>query len=245
MPCKRDSLPKKSPRFSKATDAGLKELAGLTNSSALAHHARSLRAMRVMAMSDSANQMAGISIVASNHHVKWYACRGPPQLFQSYERCARRSLRPTLRSRDRQRASGRHADAPFEVAFDPMEVRSGSLWRTVFVSEQLSPSTHARAHASGLGDQFTDKLVSHYQEGDVTSAVVLVKNSTETGWFQRLTALASAVCFPTGRARFLDPQGNPCGAPLQGQALLYLGPDVSAFVRVCSRFGFCRPREDS
>jgi hypothetical protein len=73
----------------------------------------------------------------------------------------------------------------------------------------------------------------------VTSAVVLVNNCTETGWFPRLAAVASAVCFPTGRARFLDPQGNSRGAPLQGQALLYLGPDVSAFVRVFSRFGCC------
>jgi hypothetical protein len=63
----------------------------------------------------------------------------------------------------------------------------------VFVSERLSPSTGARVHASGLGDRFTDKLLSHYQEGDVTSAVVLVTNGTETGWFPRPAAVASAV----------------------------------------------------
>jgi hypothetical protein len=88
MPGSRDSLPKKSLRFSKVTDAGLKELARLTNSWPLAHHARGQSARRVVTISDSADQMAGISIVASNHHVKWYACRGR-ELFQTYGRCAR------------------------------------------------------------------------------------------------------------------------------------------------------------
>jgi hypothetical protein len=86
-----------------------------------------------------------------------------------------------------------------------MGARPGSRWRTVFASEQLSPSTHARVHASGLVDQFTDKLVSHYQEGKLTSAVVLVNNGTETGWFQRLAAVASAVCLPAGQVRFAEP----------------------------------------
>jgi hypothetical protein len=70
------------------TDAGVEELAGLTNFSTLAHDARGLSAMRVMVIGDSPDQMAGISIVASNRHVKWYTCRGR-ELFQKYERCAR------------------------------------------------------------------------------------------------------------------------------------------------------------
>jgi hypothetical protein len=68
-------------------------LAGLTNFSTFAHDARGLSAMRVMAIGDSPDQMAGISIVASNRHVKWYTCRGR-ELFHKYERRARRSDRP-------------------------------------------------------------------------------------------------------------------------------------------------------
>jgi ParB family chromosome partitioning protein len=85
---------------------------------------------------------------------------------------------------------------------------------------------------------FIDKLASHYEAGDVTAAVVLVNNATETRRFSRLAAVASVICFPTGRVRFLDPEGNP-GAPLQGQAVLFLGADVEAFVRAFAQFGFC------
>jgi hypothetical protein len=126
-----------------------------------------------------------------------------------------------------------------------MRARPGSRWRTVFVSEQPSPSTRERAHASGLVDQFTDKLVSHYKGDDVTSAVVLVNNGTETGWFQRPAAVASAVCFPRAGCASSTPTGIRVAPRLQGQVLLYPGPDVLAFVQVFSRFGCCWLCEDS
>jgi ParB family chromosome partitioning protein len=93
-------------------------------------------------------------------------------------------------------------------------------------------------YANGLVDRFAEKLATHFEAGEVTAAAVLVNNSTETRWFSRLAAVASAICFPRGRVRFLDPEGNP-GAPLQGQAVLFLGADVEAFVRAFAQFGFC------
>lgn len=93
-------------------------------------------------------------------------------------------------------------------------------------------------YAGGLVDQFVAKLSQHYQEGDVTSAIVLVNNATETKWFRQCAELASAICFPTGRIRFLDPEGNP-GAPLQGQALIYLGDNPNEFMAAFAQFGFC------
>jgi len=89
-----------------------------------------------------------------------------------------------------------------------------------------------------LVDEFVHKLCNHFDAGDVAQAVVLVNNATDTRWFQDASQFASAICFPRGRIKFLDPDGNP-GAPLQGQAVLYFGDDVGGFTAEFSHFGFC------
>jgi ParB family chromosome partitioning protein len=100
-------------------------------------------------------------------------------------------------------------------------------------------------YASGLVDDFAGKLVSEYKAGEVTAAVVLVNNGTETAWFRRLLDAASAVCFPTGRVRFLRPDGER-GSPLQGQAVLYLGADPDAFDAAFGSLGkVVLPADDS
>jgi phage N-6-adenine-methyltransferase len=91
-------------------------------------------------------------------------------------------------------------------------------------------------YAGELIGQFTSKLMQHYDEGKIEAAIVLVNNATETKWFQEMAQEASAVCFPRGRVRFLDPNGQP-GAPLQGQALLYIGDNVEGFKDAFSQFG--------
>lgn len=92
-------------------------------------------------------------------------------------------------------------------------------------------------YASDLVGRFADKLVAHWRDGEVTAAIVLVNNATETGWFQTLAAAAAAICFPRSRVRFWNPSGT-LGAPLQGQAILYLGRNVPAFREVFAAFGF-------
>ena len=91
-------------------------------------------------------------------------------------------------------------------------------------------------YAQPLIYQFAEAISSKYEEGKITSAIVLVNNATETAWFQRMAAVASAICFPKGRIRFLDPDGNP-GAPLQGQAIIYFGNDALLFVDEFSQYG--------
>lgn len=84
-------------------------------------------------------------------------------------------------------------------------------------------------YAAGLVERFAEKLVYHYESGDVTEAIVLVNNATETGWFRCLAAASRAICFPGSRVRFWSPNGES-SAPLQGQAILYMGKDIEAFV---------------
>ena len=92
-------------------------------------------------------------------------------------------------------------------------------------------------YAGELVGRFADKLVQHWSRGDVSAAVVLVNNATETGWFQTIAAVASAICFPRSRVRFWSPGGS-VGAPLQGQAILYVGNRGDLFKRTFAPFGF-------
>lgn len=84
-------------------------------------------------------------------------------------------------------------------------------------------------YSGKLIKRFAAKLAASAGSGDVTQACVLVNNATETGWFADMMAHASALCLLDGRVRFLDPEGNPSGAPLQGQVVIYMGPNSDLF----------------
>ena len=91
-------------------------------------------------------------------------------------------------------------------------------------------------YAQPLIAQFAEAVSSKYESGEIDSAIVLVNNATETAWFQRMASVATAICLPRGRIRFLDVNGNP-GAPLQGQAILYFGVIPDAFVVEFASYG--------
>ena len=93
-------------------------------------------------------------------------------------------------------------------------------------------------YAQPLIQQFADRLVTEVRRGNVTQAIALVNNATETEWFSVMAGAAAAVCFPRGRVKFTDPNGNP-GAPLQGQALIYFGNRAQRFIDTFKNHGQC------
>jgi phage N-6-adenine-methyltransferase len=92
-------------------------------------------------------------------------------------------------------------------------------------------------YAGELIGRFTAKLAAHFQNGDVTEAIALVNNATETAWFADLVGVSTAIVFPRSRVKFWKPNGE-LGAPLQGQAILYMGKNKDSFLNEFGRFGW-------
>lgn len=92
-------------------------------------------------------------------------------------------------------------------------------------------------YAQPLIGHFVDRLDAQLEAGLTSEATVLVNNATETEWGQRLLARADAVCLIRGRIRFMDGKGTPSGSPLQGQMLVYVGPNVEAFTEAAAPLG--------
>ena len=92
-------------------------------------------------------------------------------------------------------------------------------------------------YSSDLVGRFADKLAAHFDAGEISAAIVLVNNATETAWFGTLVERASAIVFPLARVRFRDPDGRP-GSPLQGQAILYFGNYPDEFLARFEEFGW-------
>jgi transcriptional regulator with XRE-family HTH domain len=88
-------------------------------------------------------------------------------------------------------------------------------------------------YAGDLIGKFADKVTQE----DIAQAIILVNNATETQWFNTLISKASAVVFPKSRVKFYMPDGST-GAPLQGQAVIYIGDNAQRFVSVFKRFGW-------
>ena len=86
-------------------------------------------------------------------------------------------------------------------------------------------------YARGLIDRFAHKLVEEVYAGHVSAALWLSNNATDTGWFAEVASVAAAMFFPTGRIRFLTATAGEQRTPLQGQVLVYIGPDVVTFAK--------------
>lgn len=90
-------------------------------------------------------------------------------------------------------------------------------------------------YASDLIKLFANKVASEAE--NINQAIILVNNATETKWFSELVKASSAVVFPTGRVNFYKPDGS-IGAPLQGQAVFYIGSRSTQFLAEFMPFGW-------
>lgn len=97
-------------------------------------------------------------------------------------------------------------------------------------------------YAQPLMSQFSAAVVE--KRGQYEAACVLVNNATDTDWLQIMLGECDAACFLRGRVKFIDKDGDPSGAPLQGQVVLYFGDDSSKFADVFCGFGWVCARKD-
>ena len=133
-----------------------------------------------------------------------------------------------------------------EIDCDPAssDVANQTVGASQFFTEEqngLSKEWHGNVwlnppYAQPMIAQFAEAAASKFEAGEFPQACILVNNATETAWFQRLLSVSSGVCFPSSRIRFLSPEGKP-GAPLQGQAILYLGGNFQGFAEAFETFG--------
>jgi ParB family chromosome partitioning protein len=110
-------------------------------------------------------------------------------------------------------------------------------------ADGLTKKWHGRVfmnppYAQPLIANFARAVAEKFSNKEITEAIVLVNNATETEWFNEMIEHASAVCFPNGRIRFVNKEGKPGGAPLQGQAVLYFGSKIQKFISEFKSFGW-------
>jgi len=85
-----------------------------------------------------------------------------------------------------------------------------------------------------LIEQFVEKLIGELP--NITSAILLTNNNTDTYWFYKSALAARAVCFTRGRISFYKTEG-PRTAPTNGQAFFYFGADTARFRNVFADVG--------
>ena len=158
-------------------------------------------------------------VVNNSKDDEWYT---PPRFIES--------ARSVMGSIDLDPASNDFANNTVKASLYFDENADG-LAQTWFGNIWLNPP-----YSSVLIQRFAEKLTT----SKFKQAIVLVNNATETGWFRKLADNASAIVFTTGRIKYLKRDGER-GMPLQGQAFLYFGSNVDAFLDEFLQYGWgCR-----
>lgn len=85
--------------------------------------------------------------------------------------------------------------------------------------------------------EFINKLVQQKDAGNVTEAIVVTNNGTDTKWFHELTARASAICLHKGRIGFINEDGDKIDNNNKGQVFTYIGNNPERFAEIFHHFG--------
>jgi len=91
-------------------------------------------------------------------------------------------------------------------------------------------------YSRDLMPRFVEKLKAAFQSDDVSAAIMVTHNNTDTGWFHSLAEVTGAICFPAKRIKFY--RGEDVAAPANGQMFIYLGNGAARFAEVFSSIGF-------
>jgi len=81
---------------------------------------------------------------------------------------------------------------------------------------------------ASLVSAFVHKLCVSYTENDVTQAVLLTNNNTDTEWWHEAAELSAAVAFTNGRVSFYN-QAGAWSSPTNGQSFFYFGKKMKQF----------------
>lgn len=87
-----------------------------------------------------------------------------------------------------------------------------------------------------LVGEFIAKLLDEVLAGNVSAAILLTNNNTDTRWFHQAARVATAVCFTAGRINFYKADGQ-ITQPTNGQTFFYFGDDQEAFTQIFGGFG--------
>jgi len=134
-----------------------------------------------------------------------------------------------------------------EITLDPAscELANKTVKADRFFSQENDGLAHEWSGKVWMNPPYSSDLMSRFAaklkesllpHGRVVEACVLVNNATETKWFQSLASDCAAICFPSGRIRYISPEG-PKNSPLQGQAILYFGSDCGEFCDAMKELG--------
>lgn len=93
---------------------------------------------------------------------------------------------------------------------------------------------YGREDGESNQNRWTARLIAEYEQGNVTEACMLVNAVPGNAWFAPLWAYP--ICFVARRIRFYN-EDIAAGQPTHSNAIIYLGPNRSAFARVFRRFG--------
>ena len=80
-------------------------------------------------------------------------------------------------------------------------------------------------------------MITEYQAGNVTEAILLLPAHTETAMAQMALMESNGICFLNKRVKFINPDGSERKNPMNGSMLVYFGSNLSMFEKICQKHG--------